>query len=357
MTAREQLIRTLKREGYDTVPGDIVLTPPKMAEFDSVSGGASVEEYFGLLHRAVFPGYIPSYPGDGTALFEGMELPGRFRVDPFGVGMAGGSDEAYHMVHFHSPLAGEETSLNRILDHPLPRFSAERRQELSREIASIREAGFAAMGWMEQTIWERAWLIRGMNELMMEMMTGDERADALLDRITDHSCTTAELLASCGSDIIALGDDIGMQSSLMMSPELWRGALKPRLARVIETIRSVKPDIFVFYHSCGYIEPLIPDLIEVGVDILNPVQPECMDFAAIHSRFGGSLSFWGGIGTQTTLPFGTPEDAANRVQELARICGEKGGLVAAPTHVVEPEVPWENLEGYRSAVSPNNCFG
>ncbi len=350
MEEREMLLKTLRREGFEKVPGDIVLTPPKMAEFEEISGVKTVEEYFGLSHRAVFPEYLSSYEGDGRFLFEGQSLPDRFEVDAFGVGASRGSDEAYHMVHFHSPLAGEDTSLGRIEDYPLPRFTETREADLKLEISTLHRAGYAAMGWMEQTIWERAWLIRGMNELMMEMMIGDDRASLLLERITDHACTTAALLARAGSDIIALGDDIGMQSSLMMSPELWRSWLKPRLSKVIETIRSINPEAFIFYHSCGYIEPLIPDLVEVGVDILNPVQPECMDFGAIHAEWGSRLSFWGGIGTQTTLPFGSPEDVEARVHELVAICGEKGGIVVAPTHVVEPEVPWENLEAFRRAL-------
>ncbi len=350
MEEREMLLKTLRREGFEKIHGDIVLTPPKMAEFEEISGGKTVEEYFGLSHRAVFPAYLPSYEGDGRFLFGGEPLPDRFEVDAFGVGASRGSDEAYHMVHFHSPLAGEDTSLERIESYPLPRFSETREEDLQREISALHGAGYAAMGWMEQTIWERAWLIRGMNELMMEMMAEDDRASLLLDRITDHSCATATMLARAGSDIIALGDDIGMQSSLMMSPELWRAWLKPRLAKVIETIRSINPEALIFYHSCGYITPLIGDLVEVGVDILNPVQPECMDFASVHAEWGRRLSFWGGIGTQTTLPFGRPEEVDARVRELVAICGEKGGIVPAPTHVVEPEVPWENLEAFRRAL-------
>lgn len=145
-----------------------------------------------------------------------------------------------------------------------------------------------------------------------------------------------------------------MQNTLMMSPQIWRRWLKPRLAEVIAVIRAIRPETLVYYHSCGYIEPFIPDLIEIGVDILNPIQPECMDFRKIHEQYGNQLSFWGGIGTQTTFPFGTPGDIRNRVCELVEICGEKGGIVPAPTHVIEPEVPWENLEAMRDEIRKIN---
>ena len=113
--------------------------------------------------------------------------------------------------------------------------------------------------------------------------------------------------------------------------------------------RQVKPDLLIFYHSCGYVLPFIDELIEIGVDILNPVQPECMDFAEVHAKFGSRLSFWSTIGTQSTLPFGTPAQVKEVVERNLRLCGTKGGIVIGPTHMVEPEVPWENLVAMKEA--------
>jgi uroporphyrinogen decarboxylase len=137
----------------------------------------------------------------------------------------------------------------------------------------------------------------------------------------------------------------------MMSVELWREWIKPRWKKVIDAARKQKPDILVYYHSCGYVLPFIDELIEIGVEILNPVQPESMDFNEVHDRFGDRLSFWGTIGTQTTLPFGTPDDVRKTVISRLDKCGKKGGIVIAPTHLVEPEVPWENLQAMIDTVS------
>lgn len=202
---------------------------------------------------------------------------------------------------------------------------------------------------MSQTIWETAWAIRSMEDLMVDMVCGDERATILLDRVTDVSVERARTFARAGCDIIHLGDDIGMQSGPMMSVELWRSWLKPRLARVIDGIREVSRTAIVFYHSCGFIEPFIDDLVEIGVQVLNPVQPESMSFEEIQARFGSVLSFWGTIGTQTTMPFGTPDDVREAVHRNVALCRECGGLVIGPTHVVEPEVPWENIVAAREA--------
>jgi uroporphyrinogen decarboxylase len=135
-----------------------------------------------------------------------------------------------------------------------------------------------------------------------------------------------------------------MQHSTMMSVDMWRQWLKPRFARVIRAAKEIKPDILAFYHSCGYVLPFLDDLIEIGVDILNPVQPECMAFDEVHKLVGNRLSFWGTIGTQTTLPFGTPEEVRRVVRSRLETCGAKGGILIAPTHLVEPEVPWANLQ-------------
>jgi hypothetical protein len=130
---------------------------------------------------------------------------------------------------------------------------------------------------------------------------------------------------------------------------MYRDWLKPRLKRVIDAAKAVKPDILIQYHSCGYVTPLVGDLVEAGIDILNPVQPECMDVEQVLSDFRGVLSFNGTIGTQTTMPFGTPEEVKATVRRNLERAGPRGGLFCCPTHMLEPEVPWENVEAYVEA--------
>jgi uroporphyrinogen decarboxylase len=123
------------------------------------------------------------------------------------------------------------------------------------------------------------------------------------------------------------------------------------LKKVIQAAREIKPDILIFYHSCGYIIPFIDKLIETGVEILNPIQPECMEFNEVHDRFGERLSFWGTLGTQQLLPYGTKEEVKKVTLERLEKCGTKGGIVIGPTHIVEPEVPWENLNSIIEAAT------
>jgi uroporphyrinogen decarboxylase len=195
-----------------------------------------------------------------------------------------------------------------------------------------------------------------MENLMMDMAMEDEMATYLLDTLTDKACYRAEIFARQGADIIGLGDDIGMQESIMMSEDMYRQWIKPRLIRVIQAAKNVNPDILISYHSCGYIEPLINELIDAGVDILNPVQPECMDFREIHAKYGQRISFNGTIGTQKLMPFGTPEEIRTEVLRNLNIAGKQGGLFCCPTHMLEPEVPWENIEAYVDACKEYNSI-
>lgn len=146
------------------------------------------------------------------------------------------------------------------------------------------------------------------------------------------------------------GDDAGSQRSLMMSREVWRRWVKPATAATITAAKAENPDVIAMYHSDGVIDEIIPELIEIGVEVLNPVQPECMDPVNVKELYGDRLSFLGTVGTQTVMPFGTPGEVRDTVRRMIETVGRGGGLTIAPTHMLEPEVPWENIEAFLSAV-------
>jgi uroporphyrinogen decarboxylase len=166
----------------------------------------------------------------------------------------------------------------------------------------------------------------------------------------------AERYARADVDVIEMGDDVSMQRGMLLSPAAWRQWLKPRLARVIQSAKAVKPDVLVKYHSDGNPSAIIPELIEIGVDVLNPVQPECIDPAEAKRLYGDRLAFWGTMGIQTTMPFGTPEQVAEVVKERIETVGEGGGLLIAPTHVLQPDVPWENIVAFFEAVERYGAY-
>ncbi len=184
---------------------------------------------------------------------------------------------------------------------------------------------------------------------MTEMAMDDEKAVFLLDKITDLACFRAKKYAAAGADIIALGDDVGMQQAIMMSKGMYSAWLQPRLKKVIDSAKAVKPDVIIQYHSCGHVTELIPEFIAAGIDVLNPVQPECMDAIEVFSQYKGSLSFNGSLGTQTTMPYATPQEVKDTVRRNLDAAGQQGSLLCCPTHMLEPEVPWKNIEAYVEA--------
>jgi len=268
--------------------------------------------------------------------------------DVWGIGYEPGGKEAFHLRSWRHPMERFD-SLEQLQAYPWPDFAQATGEHIAGQAAALRARGLAAVGYMAATIWETAWYLRGMAPLMMDMALEDEKAVFLLDAVTERAVLRAQAFARGGVDIIHVGDDIGTQRALLMAPEFYRDWLQPRLARVIAAARAIKPDVLVEYHSCGYVLPVIDDLVAAGIDILNPVQPECLDFAEVHARYGDRLSFSGSLGTQTTMPFGTPEDVRAVVRRHLDIAGPRGGLHCMPTHLLEPEVPWENVEAYVAA--------
>jgi len=183
----------------------------------------------------------------------------------------------------------------------------------------------------------------GYEEFLMDMISYPEMCEYILDRICERNIKKAEAAARAGVDLLYTGDDVANQRTLMFSKDLWIKFFKTRWAKVYEAARSTKNDIQIWYHSDGNIMEIIPDLIEIGVTILNPVQPECMDPITIKKLYGDKIVIDGTIGTQTTMPFGSVDDVRSAIRTMKRELGYDGALILAPTHVLEPEVPIENI--------------
>ena len=152
-----------------------------------------------------------------------------------------------------------------------------------------------------------------------------------------------------GIDVLWLGDDFGTQHAMLLSPRTWREFIKERYARLIAAYKAQNPSLKIAYHCDGYIEPIIPDLIEIGLDILNPIQPLSMDPAEIKRKYGQRLSFWGTVDVQNTFPFGTVQDVENEVRERIRSVAPGGGLILCSAHRVQPGTPLENILAYYRA--------
>ncbi len=340
-TPRENIIKALKRQGFDFVPVDFVFCDSQIKAFRERFGHDDYESYLGMCHRPVEMNVQRNY-SFGPDLYPRESLPGSTVFDEYGIGHSKGSEAAFHMTRMHHPLKGAD--LNEIIDYSYPTVAEGELAKLKKRMEALQAQNLAFFAFMQMTVWEASWYLRSMDELMIDMMMEDERAEVLLDKLTEFAVSKATTYTKAGADILSLGDDIGTQNSTMIDVGFWERWLKPRLGKVINSAREINPDVLIFYHSCGYVTPFIEQLIEVGVDILNPVQPECMNFDEIHDQYGDRISFWGTLGTQKLLPFGTAKEVHDTTISRLKKCGSQGGIVIGPTHMVEPEVPWENLK-------------
>ena len=214
---------------------------------------------------------------------------------------------------------------------------------LARQVRDLHDLGLAAGGntpHLGGELFEAAWRLRGLENFLIDLVTRKEMAHFLLDRLEELAQRNATTLALAGVDVLALDDDVGMPGTMMISPATWREFFRPRLARIIEAARAVKPDIRVIYHSDGHVEPILDDLVEIGVAGINPLQPEHMDALRIRRRFGPRLALWGTVGRQTTFAFGRPHEIREEVRIRIETLG-RAGLVLCPAYDIdEPDVPW-----------------
>jgi len=346
MTNIENYLSIAKRSGYERMPAEFSMCASLREKFRAYCAETGFKHQSAI---AGIPDLKPTVASRERFLsYYDTEFKEGTSIDAYGVAHEPGSAAAFHMTKMHFPMKNFE-SVDEILSYPFPDFCNSDPTAQIDAVVKAHENDLVALGNMQMTVWERSWYMRGMENLMADMMMDDPIAECLLDKITNIAILRAKSFVRSGVDVLFLGDDIGMQRTIMMSENLYCKWLKPRLRRVIDSARAINPKIIIFYHSCGFITPMIPHLIDAGIDVLNPVQPECMNFEDIHKEYGDRLSFHGTIGTQTTMPFGTPSEVKREVWRNLDIAGDKGGLFVAPTHLLEPEVPIENIVAYIEA--------
>jgi uroporphyrinogen decarboxylase len=190
-------------------------------------------------------------------------------------------------------------------------------------------------------LFERAWSLVGMENLMMFFLMEPAFVKDLLARITEYNCKVIEYASSMGVDCVHFGDDWGGQSGLLLGGDLWREFIKPWFKKTCETAR--KNGLYISHHSCGKVDELIPDMIEAGVDVFDPFQPEVMDVFEIKKQYQDQLAFWGGLSVQSTLPYGTEEKVEQESHKLLNELSRGGGYIFAPSHSMTGDIPVENM--------------
>jgi uroporphyrinogen decarboxylase len=251
-----------------------------------------------------------------------------------------------------NPLEHAET-LADLVRFPFPEPGGTRAVEsLARQVRDIHARGLAAGGntpHLGGELFEAAWRLRGLERFLIDLVERKAMAGFLLDRLAQLARRNATTLALAGVDVLSLDDDVGMPGTMMIGPHTWREFFRPRLAGIIDAARAAKPDIRVLYHSDGSIEPILDDLVDLGVSAINPVQPEHMDAARIRRRYGAKLALWGTVGRQTTFAFASPAEIRAEVRARVETLGPAGLILCPAYDIDEPDVPWANVAAFLEA--------
>ncbi|MGB2911851.1 MAG: uroporphyrinogen decarboxylase family protein [Anaerolineales bacterium] len=332
MTHKERLRRALQHQPVDRLPTQINLTATMVKKLAAHFGISSHELPVHLGNYLVRLSI--SYP-------ERCSAGGYSLYDWWGAGHAT-SEEGYYIND--SPLSD-----NKDLDAfawPDP-YSPDLLDGATQIMQKYGNEYFVVpnFGW---ALFERAWSLRGFEQFFMDMALDAGFVEALLDRIVEIQLVLIHRFLEMGVDGGYFGDDYGAQKGLLFSPRMWRNLIKPRLQRMFAPF--LERGLPVLLHSDGQIQQILPDLVEIGLTTLNPVQPEVLDHHWLRDHFGDKLSFYGGISTQTILPQGTPEQVKVAVTECVRTLTPEGtGLLIAPSHSLMSDVPIANVEALLNA--------
>jgi uroporphyrinogen decarboxylase len=250
------------------------------------------------------------------------------------------------------------SSVEEVKALPFPDPADEARFEDARRYIERYKGDYFVIGDVELTMFEMAWHMTGLQKFMTDLALGEPYIEALIDRTMAWSVAIGKRLVELGVHGIWTGDDFGAQNGMMVSPDMWRRIFKPRMAEVFQEFRRVNPDVLVMYHCDGAIAPILPDLIEIGLDVFNPVQPGVPGHEpqALKDQFGSELSFWGAIDQQQLLPNGTPAEIEADVKAKIETLGAGGGYMVAPAHILQRDTPLENVEAMIEAVKTHGVY-
>jgi len=352
MNPRERILATLNHEVPDRTPTygwfhhevqKRLKEHFKTDSWEQVLLELGIEGWAGCNPWLEFPEY------EAKATLRPGPLPGRPVVwiddrtyeDPWGVRYRIG-EGGWYEEWISGPLVDAQ-SVADIEAYPMPTVEQIREPEdYAGQVARLKQQNLFVSAGIANP-YKQAWQLRGMHNVLADYLINRDMLEALYDRLYALFGEMTIRMAKAGVDMISVTGDIAMQDRIIMGPDSWRAVDKPRMAKLIEDCRAVNPDVFFFIHSDGNVMDLMDDLVEIGFNVINPVQPECMDPVEVKRRWGDKITIHGGISLQRTLPFGTPEDVREEVESLIRSCGYNGGLVVFPSNVIQPDTPVENI--------------
>ena len=359
MNSRERVFTALRRSGTpDRVPLQFDLCRSLLEQFGQKYGIPVhyTTSYFEDVTYRISANELRTAMGSDCVV-TGASLPSGYShpktddgciINEFGMKMRQGP---LYMEIIQSPLA-KVTTVEEVNAFPFPDPLAAGRFDDAEAIIKKFKNDYFVIGDLELTMFEMSWHMVGMEKFLMDLAMGEAYTTALLDRVKAFSIGVGKRLVELGVDGIWTGDDFGAQNGMMISPKLWRKVFKPRMAEVFQELKASNPDVMVMYHCDGAIAPILDDLVEIGLDVFNPVQPNVPGHEpeALKARLGDKLSFWGAIDQQYLLPRGTAEEIEADVAAKIAALGRGGGYMCSPAHIVQSDTSLENLETFIAAV-------
>lgn len=324
MTNRERVLATLRHQQPDRIPYQVSFTQPARARFQAYAGADRLASL-----------------GNCLTAFE-MEPARAWREtapdiweDQYGVRWNRSVDKDIGVV------CNTCVTPDNVETYPMPDPDDPTRYEALRNALAAGKGDRFVVGGIGFSLFERAWTLAGMENVLMAMVANPGFVHTLLDRILAINLRVIENTCRLDIDAMHFGDDWGQQTGLIMGPKLWRQFILPRIRNMYQAVKAHNK--FVSIHSCGKVQEVFPDLIEAGLDVFNPFQPEVMGPVAMKKQYGRRLVFYGGISTQRLLPFGTVSQVKKEVRELLKGVGDSGGYIAAPAHSIPGDAKPENI--------------
>lgn len=259
------------------------------------------------------------------------------------------NDSGVYTEMAEHPLAGDRAKLDSFeIPDPL--------EDSQYDDFRLKKELYANEKWMigssQISIFEACWYLRGLDTFMMDMATDQDYAEKLMDKVMQFPLNASGKYIELGADMVWFGDDVSMQTGMMMSVDMWRKYLKPRYAKIFAQCKKRNPNIKIAYHSCGRCTGILDDMIEIGLDVLNPLQPMAMDPFETKKRYGKRLALFGGLCVQQVMPYGSVEDVRKAVKKLIAELGRGGGYILAPAHHIQADTSLDNVRAlYESAIA------
>lgn len=339
MESRERVLMTINHEEADRVPICATYVPEIETKL--------IQKYHPEGDIGVALG------NDMVKIASGLENSFYYKTDPeyvcpYGITWKNIRNKTGHFTQIYKhPLAGDK---QKIYEYVMPDpTKATNVIEATKRAISVYGKEKWIIGSCQCSVFEAAWYLRGLDTFLMDLAMEEDYVSMFLNKVMQYPLNMGLQYIDLGVDMVWLGDDVATQQNMMMSPDMWRKYFKPRYADMFAAFKKKNSNIKICYHSCGNLQDVVDDLVEIGLDVINPIQPMAMNPAQFKKRFGKNITMYGTLDIQNVMPFGTPTDVRNTVKQLITDCAPGGGFILSPAHHIQSDTSIENVEAFYKA--------